>query len=66
MIDVVSSRQDFYFQRVFEIPELMGRADSASRLQHVNLGKVLGVSSRRGNVTLLGDILDEKEERVPI
>lgn len=62
MIYVVSSEQDLYFQRVFKVLELMGRADLAARLQHVNFGKVIGMSSRLGNVKLLGDILDQTGE----
>lgn len=58
-IYVVSSEQDMYFQRLFKIVELMGRSDLASKAQHVNFGKVLGMSSRLGTVRLLGDILDE-------
>ena len=59
MIYVVSTEQDLYFRRVFRTLELMGRADLAARLQHVNFGKVLGMSSRLGNVQLLSDILDQ-------
>jgi arginyl-tRNA synthetase len=59
MIYVVSTEQDIYFQRLFKTLELMGRKDLAGRLQHVNFGKVLGMSSRLGNVKLLSDILDQ-------
>ncbi|KAL2135301.1 hypothetical protein VTI74DRAFT_9069 [Chaetomium olivicolor] len=62
MIYVVSTEQDLYFRRVFRTLELMGRADLASRLQHVNFGKVMGMSSRLGNVQLLGDILDQSRD----
>lgn len=59
MIYVVSSEQDSYFQRVFKTVELMGRPDLAAKLKHVNFGKVMGMSSRLGNVQLLSDILDK-------
>ncbi|KAK2873796.1 hypothetical protein FQN49_002059 [Arthroderma sp. PD_2] len=59
MIYVVSTEQDLYFQRLFKTIELMGYSDIASKLEHVNFGKVLGMSSRLGTVKLLGDILDE-------
>jgi arginyl-tRNA synthetase len=62
MIYVVSTEQDLYFRRVFRTLELMGRADLAARLQHVNFGKVLGMSSRLGNVQLLSDILDQSRD----
>jgi arginyl-tRNA synthetase len=58
MIYVVSSEQDGYFQRVFKTVELLGRPDLATKLKHVNFGKVMGMSSRLGNVELLSDILD--------
>lgn len=59
MIYVVSTEQDIYFQRLFKTLELIGRKDLAERVQHVNFGKVLGMSSRLGNVQLLSDILDK-------
>lgn len=64
MIYVVSSEQeqDLYFRRVSKTIELMGRKDLAARLQHVNFGKVEGMSSRLGNVKLLSDILDQSRE----
>ncbi|KAI9149572.1 Arginine--tRNA ligase, cytoplasmic [Paramyrothecium foliicola] len=58
-IYVVSSEQDIYFKRVFKTIEIMGRPDLAARLQHVNFGRVMGMSSRLGNVQLLSDILDQ-------
>jgi arginyl-tRNA synthetase len=62
MIYVVSSEQDFYFRRVFKTVELVGRSDLAARLQHINFGMVLGMSSRLGNVQLLSDILDQSRD----
>lgn len=62
MIYVVSSEQDMYFKRLFKTIEIMGRPDLAARLQHINFGKVLGMSSRLGNVQLPSDILDQSSE----
>ncbi|KAI9831330.1 MAG: hypothetical protein M1819_005104 [Sarea resinae] len=59
MVYVVAAEQDLYFRRVFKTIELMGFPDIAAKLQHINFGKVQGMSSRLGNVTLLSDILDE-------
>ncbi len=59
MIYVVSSEQDAYFQRVFKTVQLLGQADLATKLKHVNFGKVMGMSSRLGKVELLSDILDK-------
>ncbi len=44
--------------RLFKTIELIGYSDLAKRLEHVNFGKVEGMSSRLGKVELLGDILD--------
>lgn len=59
MIYVVSSEQDLYFKRILKTLDLMGRSDLSVRLQHINFGKVEGMSSRLGNAKLLSDILDE-------
>ena len=50
MIYVVAAEQDIYFQRLFKIIELMGRADVGRKVKHINFGKVLGMSSRLGTV----------------
>ena len=36
----------------------------AGRLRHVQFGRVRGMSTRRGNVVFLSDILDEAFERM--
>ena len=59
MIYVISSEQDIYMKRLFKVIELMGYTDLAKKLEHVNFGKVEGMSSRLGKVELLGDILDK-------
>lgn len=59
MIYVVSTEQDMYFQRLIKTVELMGYGDIASKLHHINFGKVQGMSSRLGTVRLLSDILNE-------
>ena len=59
MIHVVSMEQDIYFQRLYKTVEIMGYPDLAKKCLHVNFGKVLGMSTRLGNVRLLTDILDE-------
>jgi arginyl-tRNA synthetase len=58
MIYVVSSEQDAYFQRVFTTLILLGHTALAAKLKHASFGKVQGMSSRLGTVTLLSDILD--------
>lgn len=59
MIYVVMSEQDIHLQRLFKILELMDYGEAASRTMHVNYGKVQGMSTRKGNVKFLNDILEE-------
>lgn len=61
MIYVVMSEQDVHLQRLFKILQLMGGPyeEMAKRMHHVTFGKVMGMSTRKGNVKFLDDILDE-------
>ncbi|KAK1675421.1 arginyl-tRNA synthetase [Colletotrichum godetiae] len=59
MIYVVASEQDSHFRGVIKALELMGREDLAKKIQHVNFGKVQGLSSQLGNAHLLGDMLNQ-------
>lgn len=61
-IYVVAAAQDLHFQQLFKMLELMGYewADpKQGRLEHVNFGMVLGMSTRKGTVVFLEDILNE-------
>ena len=58
MVYVVTSEQDSHFHRLFQTLKLMGREDLVARLEHVNFGKIQGMSSQLPRVHLLGDILD--------
>jgi arginyl-tRNA synthetase len=44
--------------------ELAGKINPsyADRCRHVHFGRILGMSTRKGNVVLLSDILDEAAE----
>jgi len=55
---VVAAQQNLHFQQLFKILELMG-FDWAKRCHHINFGMVMGMSTRKGNVVFLQDILDE-------
>ncbi|KAI1758628.1 arginyl-tRNA synthetase [Hypoxylon sp. FL1150] len=57
MIYVVASQQDLHLQQLFKIIELLGYKDIAQRCQHINFGLVLGMSTRKGTVKFLDDIL---------
>ncbi|KAG8623278.1 hypothetical protein KVT40_008254 [Elsinoe batatas] len=61
MIYVVMSEQEIHLLRLFKILELMGGeyAELAKKMQHVTFGKVMGMSTRRGNVKFLDDILSD-------
>ncbi|KAI9171926.1 Arginine--tRNA ligase, cytoplasmic [Paramyrothecium foliicola] len=57
MIYVVASAQDLHLKQLFKIIELLGEKEVASRVQHINFGLVLGMSTRKGTVKFLDDIL---------
>ena len=61
MIYVVMSQQDVHLARLFKILELMGGkyAEISKKAQHVTFGAVRGMSTRKGNVRFLDDILQE-------
>ena len=58
-IYVVASQQDLNFQQLFKILEYK---PWASGLLHVNFGMVTGMSTRKGNVVFLEDIIDNASE----
>lgn len=58
MIYVVSSQQDLHLAQFFKILELM-QFPWASNLQHVNYGLVQGMSTRKGTVVFLDQIIKE-------
>lgn len=49
MIYVVGDQQDLHFKQLFEILDIMG-APFVDRLEHVNFGRVNGMSTRKGEV----------------
>ena len=55
---VVCATQSLHFQQMFAILSKMGFAWAAN-LKHIQFGTVNGMSTRRGNVVFLEDILDE-------
>ena len=64
MLYVVSSQQDMHVAQLFKILELMGNNEVSERCQHVNFGMVLGMSTRRGTVKFLDDILRDVGEKM--
>lgn len=64
MIYVVASAQDLHLKQLFKIIELMGHEEVAKKVQHVNFGLVLGMSTRKGTVKFLDDILKDVGEHM--
>lgn len=63
MIYVIASQQDLHTAQLFEILNQLG-FDWAANLQHVNFGMVKGMSTRKGTVVFLDNILEEAKEKV--
>jgi arginyl-tRNA synthetase len=64
MIYVVAAQQDLHLAQLFKVTELMGHKDLASRCQHINFGMVRGMSTRKGTVKFLDDILKDVGEKM--
>ena len=64
MIYVVASQQDLYLKQLFKILELMGHQEVVEKCQHVTFGMVLGMSTRKGTVKFLDDILRDVGEKM--
>ena len=61
MFYVVAAQQELHFQQLFKMLELMGH-DWSKRCEHISFGMVLGMSTRKGNVVFLEDILMEAKQ----
>jgi len=61
MIYVVSSQQDLHLAQFIKVIALLDYP-WANRLQHVNYGLVLGMSTRKGTAVFLDDIIREATE----
>lgn len=59
MIYVVGSPQDLHLKQLFKIIELMGYTDIVKKCQHVNFGNIQGMSTRKGTVVFLHDLLQD-------
>lgn len=63
MIYVIASQQDLHAAQFFEILKQMG-FEWAKDLQLVNFGMVQGMSTRKGTVVFLDNILEETKEKM--
>lgn len=64
MIYIVASQQDLHLAQLFQIVKAMGREEVASKCLHINFGMVLGMSTRKGTVKFLDDILADVAEKM--
>lgn len=62
IVYVVGHPQKLHFQQVFATLDLMGY-EWAKRCVHVDFGHILGMSTRRGTLVFLNDVLDEAIEK---
>ncbi|MCZ6795541.1 MAG: arginine--tRNA ligase [Planctomycetota bacterium] len=62
LLYVVSSAQNLHFQQLFTCLKLLGE-EWAEDCFHVNFGLIHGMSTRKGNVIYLEELLDEARER---
>lgn len=61
MYYVVSSAQDHHFKQLFAVLKKLGHG-WVSNCHHINFGLVLGMSTRKGNVAFLEDIVASTDE----
>lgn len=63
MIYVIASQQDLHTAQFFEILKQLG-FEWAKNLVHINFGMVQGMSTRKGTVVFLDNILEETKENM--
>ncbi|XP_031621410.1 probable arginine--tRNA ligase, mitochondrial [Contarinia nasturtii] len=63
MYYVAGNEQHHHFDSLFKIAKKIG-VRNADKLYHVKFGKVEKMSTRKGNVVFLSDILDEIQDRM--
>lgn len=61
MYYVAGNEQNLHFQTLFKIVKMLG-VQNTEKLHHVKFGKVEKMSTRKGDVVFLSDILDEIRE----
>jgi arginyl-tRNA synthetase len=64
MIYVVASAQDLHLSQLFRIVDAMGFKELSQKCQHINFGMVLGMSTRKGTVKFLDDILRDVGDKM--
>ncbi|KAI9256056.1 arginyl-tRNA synthetase [Helicostylum pulchrum] len=63
---VIGTEQDLYLRQLFKISELIHQHDPTwpIDLYHANFGRVMGMSTRKGTVIFLQDILDTAKDQM--
>ncbi|KAF2178010.1 arginyl-tRNA synthetase [Zopfia rhizophila CBS 207.26] len=64
MVYVVATDQELHLKQLFKVVELTDNEDLRSRITHVRFGLVLGMSTRRGTVVFLDDVLRDVGEKM--
>ncbi|KAF2728318.1 arginyl-tRNA synthetase [Polyplosphaeria fusca] len=66
LVYVVASQQDLHLAQLFQILKAMGgeAKEISERCQHINFGMVLGMSTRKGTVKFLDDILRDVGDKM--
>jgi arginyl-tRNA synthetase len=59
---VVAADQSFHFEQLFRTLKAMG-CDWADKCKHVSFGRIHGMSTRRGSVVFLDEVLDESVQK---
>jgi arginyl-tRNA synthetase len=59
MIYVVAADQEVHLKQLFKLVEMTGNTSLHSKVSHVGFGLVRGMSTRKGNVVFLDDVLQE-------
>jgi arginyl-tRNA synthetase len=62
MFYVVAADQKLHFKQLFRVLEMLGH-EWASKCQHVEFGRVHGMSTRKGQAVFLDDLLNEGQSR---
>jgi arginyl-tRNA synthetase len=64
MVYVVADDQELHLKQLFKLVELLGDKELHSKLEHVNFGLVRGMSTRKGNVVFLDDVLQDVSDHI--
>jgi arginyl-tRNA synthetase len=64
MIYVVAAQQDLHLAQFLKVTELSGHKEISDRCQHISFGMVRGMSTRKGTVKFLDDILRDVGDKM--